>query len=103
MPWDNTECPSQPRSDIDYSHVESARERLRYTSLRIGKQSVLAMLDSGCNINIISSVFYDRLPSGCKSEIDLSNAETITVANNAMVKCLGSATIFANFLLAQRF
>lgn len=102
-PWTNCSRAANDYSSTDQDiHPEcdydaTDKDTLRYMPVKVGKIHISAMLDTGCNINIISKLFYESVAGHNKSKINEQEAQTVTVANNSKVTCLGTAILSVRF------
>jgi len=86
------------------SSMDSEEEngKLRYITIFFHKTRVAALVDSGCNVNVIERSLYEKLPSNVKTRINRNNQVLVKVADNSIVRCCGSAKVFASFQGCQK-
>ena len=75
---------------------------LKYLPLTIGNTQVNGLIDSGCNVNIVSLDLYNCLAVQVKSGIDRKRSLNVKVADNSIVKCLGTVSVVLEFKGGKR-
>lgn len=66
-----------------------------YIPVIFHSKKVHAMLDSGCDINVMSETLFKSLPKSCKSNIDMFSGSRIMVADSRYVDVKGTAKVKA--------
>ena len=84
-------------SDADSNHHVPI-SKLIYFPVKFGGMLVNALIDSGCNTNLLSKTLYNAIPAEYKSDIkNLESDGKVKLANGQSVCILGSASIHASF------
>ena len=81
----------------DLSTDELNTQTLRYISINFNHVKAAALIDTGCNINVMSKDLYDKIDDNVKTTIDHSNQVLVKVADNSIVRCRGSAKVTLSF------
>ncbi|CAC5409809.1 unnamed protein product [Mytilus coruscus] len=79
-----TEC----TSDDDLAFVC----KFLYMPVRIANLEILALIDTGGSMNVMSSQFFNSIPDSMKFEFSATN-DKISLANNQIVQIYGTATV----------
>lgn len=83
--------------DTIVTDEDDSDKTLRYITISFHSTKVAALVDSGCNVNVMSKALYDKLPSDVKSPVNRNDQILIKIANNSIVRCCGSAKVSATF------
>jgi len=98
----HSDTPTAPISDIE------AKQGL-YIATHVNQQRIPMLIDTGCNVSIISHDIYQQLPAdkrpriqACDTQLELANSAPMKVYGLAnMTVCIGEMTTEHQFVIAE--